>query len=201
MSTRSQIKIICSNRWRNQKTKKIETYKDEVLLYRHWDGYPESIIPFLKDFFRIARFGYDTHLNNAEQISHALIIYGYKVGVRVEPSAKIHRDIEYYYEVVVSNSKIELKIYKVSFDDFRKKNLIKTMKIGFNRMKRKEYDAYEWGLPIHLRKQKIDWDNVKIKIVRADMKNPNSLNSCSSLNKKNVGKDSKREGQQGQNQD
>lgn len=30
-------------------------------------------------------------------------------------------------------------------------------------------------------RQKIDWDNIKIRIVPADMKNPNPLNPCSYL--------------------
>ena len=34
-----------------------------------------------------------------------------------------------------------------------------------------------------MKRQKIDWDNIEIRIVSADRKNPNPLNLCSQLSK------------------
>lgn len=77
----------------------IEDGYNKILLYRHCDGYPEGAGKDLKRFFTEKRFGYDTHLHDAEQIAHALILWHARNGVRVEPACEIHGDIDYIYVV------------------------------------------------------------------------------------------------------
>ncbi len=151
MATRCQIKIICKEEYEGK------TYTDEILLYRYWDGYPESIIPFFKRFFETARFGYDTHLNCAGQISHALIIFGYRDDVRIEPTNEIYGDIEYYYELLLNrnSSLATINIYELDWNeekgyimDFENKRLIKSIEIELKQITSKESGGYKHGLPI-----------------------------------------------------
>ncbi len=109
MSTRCMI--LLSDHW------------DCVLLYRHSDGYPEGAGEDLKRFFREKRFGYDTHLNSAEQVGHALILWHARQGVRVQPANTTHGDLEYMYLVDLpaeeyvanrENLRTRIRVYKVN---------------------------------------------------------------------------------------
>jgi len=92
---------------------------EDILLYRHCDGYPEGAGENLKTFFGEAQFGYDTHLDDPEQVSHALIVWHARRGVRVEPACRTHGDIEYIYlvELPKGGRTVKIRGYKVRFKE------------------------------------------------------------------------------------
>lgn len=97
-------------------------YGDEIMFYRHSDGYPEGVAATLGEFISLVKEG--RIRDNAEQSAGWLIllgheeyakggygstldsvrknkdtnISGWKVGA-YEPSVDIHGDIEYLYEI------------------------------------------------------------------------------------------------------
>ncbi len=126
MSTRANIKI--------------EDKYDELLFYRHSDGYPEATLPTLKKFMKWVKDG--KIRNNVEQASGWLIaigneeydkdnepstneVMGWKVG-SYEPAVDIHGDIEYLYELDLQENEITIYEYEILSDEREK---IKTIKI------------------------------------------------------------------------
>lgn len=100
-----------------------DAYSTEIMFYRHSDGYPSGVAPTLGEFLRLVKT--NRLRDNAEQSAGWLILLGYeeysegaygndlakmrgntegtnmsgwKVGA-YEPSAGIHGDIEYLYEI------------------------------------------------------------------------------------------------------
>jgi hypothetical protein len=80
--------------------------KDKLIFYRHYDGYPEVVLPSLK---RLTDGIVSGQLrNNLVQLAGHLIVIGHneyidqesdwKVGA-YEPTTCIHVDIEYLYEL------------------------------------------------------------------------------------------------------
>lgn len=73
MSTRSNIRINEEN--------------GTILLYKHHDGYPKNMLPFLEDWLKKSG-------HSAEWMANQMI-----EETECEVSAALHGDIEYYYEV------------------------------------------------------------------------------------------------------
>jgi len=129
MSTRCQLGIYSS------KKKKIKEY--DVLLYRHWDGYPEGvlpdIIPFLREFSK--KRGIDDTESCAAWLLHEMISKVDKeseikfLGYGICGDKELHRDIEYFYRIEPD----VVKVYKTVYDykTFSRKGfkLIKKVKL------------------------------------------------------------------------
>lgn len=82
-----------------------------VKLYKHWDGYPQFMIPYLKDFARFAAEGVGGQLHwlgYPEDVAALLIAYDYEDAKRsglghyrpdVRPKGGINDFIEYLYVI------------------------------------------------------------------------------------------------------
>lgn len=122
MSTRANIKITDG--------------KDELIFYRHSDGYPEGTLPTLRQFLELVKHGHIR--DNTMQAAGWLVIIGHteykkgelpntedrgmgwKVGA-YEPTTEIHPDIEYLYTINLQDKtiKIETPIFNDKFDIVR----------------------------------------------------------------------------------
>lgn len=86
----------------------------EVLIYRHWDGYPEGVlkdlIPFLKKFDE-KRGIQDTEYCAARLLQHFMKDdpEGF-LGYGVSSGLNFHSDIEFYYFIDID----KVNVYKVS---------------------------------------------------------------------------------------
>jgi hypothetical protein len=110
---------------------------DELIFYRHSDGYPEGALPTLEKFLGYVKDG--SIRDNVSQSAGWLILFGHqeyaqmdgdyypknglphkrstmgwKVGA-IEPTEAIHGDIEYLY--VIDLKKKEIRHKKLRFDD------------------------------------------------------------------------------------
>jgi hypothetical protein len=132
MSTRCQIGIY--------EEKDSELKDNEVLLYKHYDGYMEGTLPLLKEFvndFLKSRGFWDTEYlgarliqflcNNADEAhksmeftSSSFDFTGYGI------CKHLHGDIEYYYALYPDR----IEVYEVDFDfkDYKDFKKIKTVK-------------------------------------------------------------------------
>ena len=97
MSTRSNIRIIDG--------------MGDILLYKHHDGYPENMIPFLKNYMSS---------DSAESTATRLIKC-----TECKVSVCIHGDIEWFYKVYLTTK--EIKIFKVDSEGVQ--NLERTEKL------------------------------------------------------------------------
>jgi len=163
MSTRCQIEFMnISNREEKEgpeKGKLVKVTKRRTI-YRHSDGYPESVIPDLKEFlgwnkernfdleYQAANFIYWSKKRMEKQIERDLEIAG---GTSNVPEMKrrmiltghgicnndeFHPDIFYYYEVIsdCETKEITIKCYSVDYPVPKKKEdfkLISTEKLKF----------------------------------------------------------------------
>ena len=96
---------------------------NELIFYRHSDGYPDGAMPLLEAFLSMVQN--NQIRNNVCQASGWLVILGYseynghtlempngdglgwKVGA-IEPTVGIHGDIEYLYVVDLKNKEIKI---------------------------------------------------------------------------------------------
>lgn len=162
MSTRSQIEF--KTIFKDEKTKK--EFVERRTIYKHSDGYPEGVIPDLKDFLK-----WNNGRNDDVEYTTANFIYWSKrkheeeyfninwrtkkienknlkwsdnqptncstlhIGFGICENDGFHGDIEYFYEVVYKDKKIEILTYEVERTSWDKpvtrKNLklIKTTKV------------------------------------------------------------------------
>ena len=130
MATRSQIGFY-------EKGDKLS--EPTALIYRHWDGYPESvlpeIIPVLQDFDQ-CRGLYDAEFASAWLVAELKDYLG-NIGI----SKTLHGDIEYYYAVYPGR----IEIYKPKNfgawlngkDDFRDLKKLDTVKIDVKKLPKK----------------------------------------------------------------
>lgn len=125
MSTRTQIDFINKARYRDNKTNKLVSYAETRRVYRHSDGYPEGVIPDLKEFlawnkgrntdieYQTANFIFWNKLHQLSQLSE-----GERGEISINELLKktssndtkyigfgicedsFHADIEYFYEVI-----------------------------------------------------------------------------------------------------
>lgn len=129
MSTRCQIRFMETYIYKNDKKK---TKVNQI--YRHADGYPDSVICDFYEFFKwymaepISRGGYPSYAtgdfiywckqneNNEEMIKN-----GYdKIGYGVENVGKIHGDEQWLYEVDLTGAKTPNEISVRYSNDFPK---------------------------------------------------------------------------------
>lgn len=104
----------------------IKDDQDELIFYRHSDGYPEGAMPTLLQFMSLVKAG--NIRDNVGQAAGWLVILGskeggyqgdpaqgmsWKVGA-IEPTTNLHGDIEYLY--VVDLVKKTVKHTAVGFD-------------------------------------------------------------------------------------
>lgn len=110
MGTRSHIAF-----YRNPDDTDLENW--DALIYRHWDGYPEGmlpdIVPVLKDFDEHRGLG-DTEYASAWLVKHLKDDY-LNVGI----SKDFHGDIEYLYAVYPDR----VDVYATDFDFEGKKGI------------------------------------------------------------------------------
>jgi hypothetical protein len=155
MSTRANIILKESYSYRDTEEKEIKGL-DQLIFYRHSDGYPEGALPTLNIFMRWLKDG--KIRNNLTQSSGWLILLGaieyntipeFKTGKdnygleetikepkdwkcgAYEPTTEIHGDIEYLYEIDLTNKILIVK--KVNWD-------YKTNVISYTEIKDKNYE-------------------------------------------------------------
>ena len=147
MSTRCQIDFIA--KWKDNKGK---LHIEKRRVYRHSDGYPESVIPNLKAFLKWLTSEPQPRSFGDIEYTAANFIYWSKKRLFdwVMSSSKrdrkylkgweklgfgicsndFHGDIEYFYEVIEGNRDVTVKVYETG-RPVRRKNfkLIKTVKL------------------------------------------------------------------------
>lgn len=89
MSTRTNIKIVGGI--------------GSILLYKHHDGYPSNMIPFLTKWMKESKY-------SVEHVVMEMI-----TNTECRPAACLHGDIEYYYEMDLEAQ--EIRSFKVSSDE------------------------------------------------------------------------------------
>lgn len=98
---------------------------DELIFYRHSDGYPESVEPDLQELLAKVKVG--ILRDNVSQFSGHLILKGHeeyrdagfldsdfmswKVGA-YEPTTCIHEDIEFKYTLDLANKTLKTEVVK-----------------------------------------------------------------------------------------
>lgn len=108
MSTRSQVQYMDNHN------------PEEVVatLYHHWDGYPSSRLPNIKEALDLAikhykqSNGYEYRVKDlyTEDLA-AFYVLAHKDGPgNVEIDSRLHGDIEYLYQVSARNGKLHVKI-------------------------------------------------------------------------------------------
>jgi hypothetical protein len=134
MSTRSQIEFQSS--WINDKGKEII---DRRTVYRHWDGYPEAVIPDLKAFLKwnggasvteytAANFIYFSkrRMEDENKIENPTAtweeMHDVKLGFGVCENDEIHSDIEFFYVVKSENKTIKIFVYKNEGSNLKLRN-------------------------------------------------------------------------------
>lgn len=139
MSTRCQIEF--TEEWKNDKGEK---QSESILLYRHCDGYPEGVIPDLKEFLEWN----GSRITDIEYTAANFIFWskrragGGLIGFGICQKDDFHGDIEFYYNITTKTdfknlmpdkTKTVIKCYETPFkkgkltrEDFK---LIKTIKI------------------------------------------------------------------------
>ena len=143
MSTRCQIEFMnISNREEKEGPEKGKLVKvvRRRTVYRHSDGYPESVIPDLKEFLnwnrgrnfdlecQAANFIYWSKKRQKEQLERDIVLANYadfpKTGRQMFLSGygicnndEFHGDIAFYYEVIsdTGDRGIIIKCYKLGF--------------------------------------------------------------------------------------
>jgi len=152
ISTRCQIDFI--SKWKNKEGKEFE---ERRRVYRHSDGYPDGVIPDLKEFLKwnfsrnedleyiTANFIYwskrnfeDTFLKPKWNDGKTIIWNSkeviednnsvIKLGFGICDINKFHGDIEWFYEVINNMGKIEIKIYKCHGWDVKSKEEMSLIK-------------------------------------------------------------------------
>jgi hypothetical protein len=125
---------------------------DKLWFYRHADGYPEAVVPDLKQFMQwveqgrirnnvgqaagwLILLGVKDRVEMGRDTSHASpdpfepgdrnTAYGWKAGV-YEPTIEMHGDIEYYYEV--DFVALEIRVYRIDDERASGRRKIKTIK-------------------------------------------------------------------------
>jgi len=114
----------------------------EVTLYKHWDGYPEAMIPMFKDFRKFADecVGTQKHwLSYPEDVAAMLIAFDYELQKKrkrtakkeykdyiytrpdIRPMGQMDDFVEYVYDLDLGDSesrgkKWTLKIHEVHYD-------------------------------------------------------------------------------------
>lgn len=129
MSTRSQIAFY------GEKKQKLHAY--DALVYRHYDGYPEGVLPDLIPV--LMDFDKNRGLSDSEYASAWLVAKWKTDYLNIGISKNLHGDIEYFYAVYPDR----LEIYETPFD-FSKKTEKKRIE-GFNLIKRMEYEHLRDG--------------------------------------------------------
>ena len=88
MSTRTNIRII--------------GHYGSILLYKHHDGYPSNMLPFLNGYMK-------RHCHSGEHLAEIMMKES-----ECRISESLHGDIEYYYEMDIPKETI--RSFKVYFD-------------------------------------------------------------------------------------
>ena len=92
--------------------------KDLVVLYHHCDGYPSNILPIIYKAFMSKSRAEHGRWQWARGGKSASIICGADpTGFDIEPGIELHKDIEYFYIVTVSDEhrpKWNVKVFEVN---------------------------------------------------------------------------------------
>jgi len=130
MSTRCQVQLVFEgNDWKTGEAKTF--WKNSIVLYHHWDGYPENMIPVLiraygsgmagivGDYLAynedLSRFGstyYDSLFSSVKAVNY--VVAADPKGFEIEPHGCrefLHGDIEYFYRVFISHTKWEIQVF------------------------------------------------------------------------------------------
>ncbi len=146
MSTRSQIDFVDS--YKDEKGKKHETVRR---IYRHWDGYPDGVIPDLEEFvkFMAGPDGKVTRMGDAEYTAANFIFWAklhswladekekkehpdkpllrdsWKLGFGVCENDEFHADIEFYYRIDLETGFVS--VYEVNREGWDQPVTMKNM--------------------------------------------------------------------------
>jgi hypothetical protein len=97
-------------------TRAVLTFKDKYdsfSVYHHYDGYPEHILPSIKD---AQEFAWDLPRFEASDFGAAFIAANKQKGggnIYMTDSYESHGDLEYRYEIEGKDGKLLVKVYKV----------------------------------------------------------------------------------------
>lgn len=133
-----------------------DSFGDQIMFYRHCDGYPEGVAKTLGEFIQLVR---DNKLrDNAEQAAGWLIVLGYeeylssnslqamrtntqgtsvdgwKVGA-YEPCLQLHTDIEYLYEIDLVSKTI--RAWEMHYSDKKGKEVTKALEREIKKLAKK----------------------------------------------------------------
>jgi len=130
MSTRCQVEF------RDQYSKEGEK---DVMLYHHYDGYPENMIPTIKDGLKsFDKSGAHPYWWDSERVAaHFVANVDNGDFPQFQPSSEVHGDIEFYYIVTLINdagflAKEQKRRFKIQYEEYddKKNNYVKKTATG-----------------------------------------------------------------------
>lgn len=119
MATRSQVGFYNTEPKTDEELEK----NWRVLVYRHWDGYPDGVLPELLPIVR--DFHKNRGLSDAEYAGAWLVAKWKDDYLNIGISKGFHSDIEYFYAV----SPTSVKVYEANMWDSFKVKLVDTINI------------------------------------------------------------------------
>jgi hypothetical protein len=124
MATRCQILFQQERNWENQETGETEQRKEEVLTYKHWNGYPWNVVSLLREYFQwmprhdlehfTATWTYFVKRRKEKELETDPVeqkevrsVSPVTCGVRICGSEHLHLDISHFYIVKLDEKTIE----------------------------------------------------------------------------------------------
>ena len=110
MPTRAQIQIIQEGL----------SWNEKVTCYKHSDGYPEGVLPLIKEAF--AKYGEGYEVGRAGKVASFLCAVAPGL-IEPEEGHELHGDIEYYYRLycingpLAGNPRWEIEIFTTEHTD------------------------------------------------------------------------------------
>lgn len=99
-------------------TRAVVTFIDEhgeYHIYKHWDGYPDSMLPYIE---KAKLFAWELPRFEADEFAAAFVAANKGPGggdIRITDHYKNHGDLEYRYEVRCVNGELEISIFVPTF--------------------------------------------------------------------------------------
>jgi hypothetical protein len=147
MATRCQIVFQDEER----PTKKTKLSEPHCIIYRHWDGYPDGVLPDIMPI--LEDFDKDRGLGDIEYAS-AWLVAKLKVDLlNIGISKNYHLDIEYIYEIFTGG---EIRVWSVNMGDWWGRKTDDTK----NEVKIDDYVTLE--KTVKIKKKKVDNASVMI---------------------------------------
>ncbi|MFB6213442.1 MAG: hypothetical protein ABEJ07_02690 [Candidatus Nanohaloarchaea archaeon] len=124
MATRCQILFQQERSWKNQETEETERRIEEVLTYKHWNGYPWNVVSLLQEYFQwmprhdlenfTSTWTYFVKRRKEKELETDPVeqkevrsVSPVTCGVRICGSEHLHLDISHFYIVKLDEKTIE----------------------------------------------------------------------------------------------